>query len=159
MYKSWNFLWQSSLAAEEKFPHSVAQASPIILLLWKPLSSFSKLLSFHCCHSMKRKLTTMSRQLGCLATNSHVLILTCFWSWLMESNYVKPVRGVVCHLWNANKTILCSKVPGMIDVKIYSSNIIHFPSCFTRMGVISFSRFIKCIIRPNKLDAFCPSRT
>lgn len=105
---------------------------------------FSKLLSFHCCHSMKRKLTTMSRQLGCLATEGHVLILTCFWSWLMESDYVKPVRRVVCHLWNANKTTLLSKVPGVIDVKIYS-NIIHFPLCFSGMDVISFHALLNAL--------------
>ena len=116
-------------------PHK--RAPPIILPLWKPLSSFSKLLSLHCCHSLKRKLTTMSRQLRCLATQGHVLILTCFWSRLIESDYVKPVTRAVCHFWNANKTILSSQVLGVIDVKIYS-NIIHFLLCFSRIDVISF---------------------
>lgn len=143
-----------------RFLHTVLpkQAPPIIRFLWKPLSSFSKLLSFHCCHSVKRKLTTMSRQLSYLATQGHILILTCFWSWLIESDYVKPVTNVVCHFWNANKTILFSKVLGVIDVKIYS-NIIHFLLCFSRIDVISFHALLNTLKGLKKHDAFCPLRS
>lgn len=101
----------------------------------------------------------MSRQLSCLATQSHILILTCFWSWLIESDYVKPVTRVVCHFWNANKTILFSKVLGVIDVKIYS-NIIHFPLCFSRIDVISFHALLNALKKSSKKhDAFCPLKS
>lgn len=101
----------------------------------------------------------MSRQLRCLATQGHILILTCFWSWLIESDYVKPVTRVVCHFWNANKTILFSKVLGVIDVKIYS-NIIHFPLCFSRIDVISFHALLNALKElKKKNDAFCPLKS
>lgn len=95
----------------------------------------------------------MSRQLRCLATQGHILILTCLWSGLIVSDCVKPVTRVVCHFWNANKTILFSKVSGVIDVKIYS-NIIHFPLCFSRIDVISFHALLNALKELKKTWCF-----
>lgn len=100
----------------------------------------------------------MSRQLCCLATQGHILILICFWSWLIESDYVKSVTRVVCHLWDANKTILFPRVLGVIDVKIYS-NIIHFPLCFSGIDVISFHALLIALKELKKNDAFCPLKS
>lgn len=114
---------------------------------------FQNFFSFHCCHSVKRKLTTISRQLCCLATQHHILIPTCLWSGLIESDYVKPVTRVVCHFWNANKTILSSQVSRVIDVKIYS-NIIHFPLCFSGIDVISFHALLHALKELKKTWCF-----
>lgn len=90
-------------------------AAPIIPLLSALLATFSKLFSLGSCQAMKEKLTTMSRELSCLATgpqfNSDLLQVLS-----NGIDNVKPVTNVVCHLWNANKTPLFSRVLGMIDV-------------------------------------------
>lgn len=72
-------------------------AAPIIPLLSALLATFSKLLSLGSCQAMKEKLTTMSRELSCLATgpqfNSDLLQVLS-----NGIDNVKPVTNVVCHL-------------------------------------------------------------
>lgn len=71
--------------------------APIIPLLSALLATFSKLFSLGSCQAMKEKLTTMSRELSCLATgpqfNSDLLQVLS-----NGIDNVKPVSNVVCHL-------------------------------------------------------------
>lgn len=143
VYKSWFFIivrWvpphslssPQSVSTQETPYNPVA---PIIPLLSALLATFSKLFSLGSCQAMKEKLTTMSRELSCLATgpqfNSDLLQVLS-----NGIDNVKPVTNVVCHLWNANKTPLFSRVLAMMDVESHNG-IIHFAPVFLR-GLMSY---------------------